>query len=119
MKWIVIVLFLVVAAAVVTGRLSASWLIYCFAALFAAMAAALVFAFVRSKHYGLLLLAFTYFGSALAAVAMFQWWPLIMGFGFAWVLRMMGVEPAAEEMPTAANEPAADDEKKPDSPRQT
>ena len=101
MKWIVGGLLLAVVASVVSGRVPAVWVIYCFAALFASLGGALFFAYTRSKHAGLLLLGATYFASALAAIVLSEWWPLVAGFGLVWVLRMMGVEPPAEDLPGA------------------
>ncbi|MBM3344169.1 MAG: hypothetical protein FJY56_18960 [Betaproteobacteria bacterium] len=111
MRWIAIALFLAATASIMTGRVAASWLIYFFGALFAAMAAALVFAYVRSRHAGLLIFAMTYFISALAAVTMFEWWPLIMGFGMVWVFRMLGLEPPSEPLPGAGSQATDGDNK--------
>lgn len=99
MKWLVIALVLAVVASVMSGRVPAIWVIYCFAVLFASMGGALFFAYARSKHAGLLLLGATYFAAALAAIVLSEWWPLVAGFGIAWVMRMMGVEPKPEELP--------------------
>jgi hypothetical protein len=87
--------------------------VYTFAALFASMGAALAFAFMRNKHYGLMLLGVTYFASALAAVVLSHWWPLVVGFAITWALRLMGVEPKADELPGAQpRTPSADGENK-------
>lgn len=102
MKWLVGGLLLAVVASVVSGRVPVVWVIYCFAALFASMGGALFFAYWRSRHAGLLLLGVTYFVAALAAIVLSEWWPLVAGFGLAWVLRMMGVEPKTEELPGVA-----------------
>ncbi len=99
MKWIVGGLLLAVVAAVVSGRVPAAWVVYCFAALFVSMGLALFFAFYRSKHYGLLLLGCTYVSAALLAVILTEWWPLVVGFAIAWVLRAMGMDPVSEAAP--------------------
>lgn len=113
MKWVIGALIVAVVWSIATGRVTATWLIYLFAILFASMAAALVFAFWRNKHYGFLLLAGTYFAAALAALVLLEFWPLIVGFGMAWVFKMMGVEPQAEETPAAqAEAPETEGEKK-------
>jgi hypothetical protein len=109
MKWIVGGLLLAVAASVVSGRVPAAWVIYCFAALFASMGGALFFAYWRGRHHGLLLLGATYFVAALAALVFTEWWPLVAGFFLAWTMRMMGVEPKTEELPGT---PAPDTDKK-------
>jgi ABC-type thiamin/hydroxymethylpyrimidine transport system permease subunit len=93
MKWVLGGLLLALVWTASTGRVSMLWVIYPFSILFASLASALVFAFVRNKHYGLLLLALTYFGSALAAVVLFQWWPLAAGYAAALLMRMLGLEP--------------------------
>jgi hypothetical protein len=113
MKWVVGGLLLAVLASVVSGRVSVTWVVYCFAALFASLGGALFFAYWRSKHQGLLLLGATYVVAALAAVGLSEWWPLVAGFGLVWVLRLMGVEPPAEPLPDETSEVAgAEGEKK-------
>lgn len=113
MKWIVGGLLLAVVASIASGRVPEIWVVYCFAGLFASMGGALFFAYSRSKHHGLLLLGATYFVAALAAVVLTHWWPLVAGFAIAWVMRMMGVEPKAEELPGApADGPPAEGDKK-------
>ena len=106
MKWIIGSVLLAVVGAVYSGRVPMTWVVYSFAALFASLGAALVFAYsrnnARNKHHGLLLMGLVYFISALASVVLEHWWPLVAGFGILWVLRAMGMEPAAEG--AAANE---------------
>ena len=102
MKWIVGGLLLAVVGVVYKQPELMTWVVYCFAALFASMALALFFAFSRNKHYGLLMLGCTYLSGALLAVLLTQWWPLLAGFVIAWVLRAMGMEPVAEEASAAS-----------------
>lgn len=99
MKWIVGGLLLAVVASVVSGRVPVVWVVYSFAVLFISMGLALFFAFSRNKHYGLLVLGITYASSAILAIVTKEWWPLVAGFALAWALRMMGMEPKAEELP--------------------
>lgn len=101
MKWLVGALILAVVASVASGRVPPTWVIYSFSVLFASMGGALFFAYWRTKHHGLLLLGITYFVAALAAIVLKDWWPLVAGFGLVWVMRMMGIEPKAEELPGA------------------
>jgi len=54
--------------------------IYVIAAVFALLAAALVFTWWRNRHSGALLLAMTYLVAAGLAVMMNEWWPLVLGF---------------------------------------
>jgi len=66
------------------------------AALFVLIAAAMFFAFYRSRHVGLLIMAMTYAMSGLLAFALPHWWPLITGFVLVWLLRLLGLEPKVE-----------------------
>ena len=101
MKWIIGSLLLAVGGAVYSGRVPMIWVVYCFGALFASLGAALIFAYTRNKHPGLLLMGIIYFIAALAAVVLEHWWPLVAGFGVLWVLRGMGMEPEAEQSKAA------------------
>ena len=111
MKWILGGLLLAVIGAVYSGRVPMTWVVYSFAALFASLGAALGFAYTRNKHPGLLLMGIIYFVSALAAVVLSHWWPLVAGFVVLWVLRAMGMEPPTEG--ARKDEAAVEGEKKP------
>ena len=93
MQWIVGAVVLAFVAAVVSGRVPVAFVVYTFAALFISMALALFFAFSRSKKHGLLLIGITYAASAVLAIVLTDWWPLLAGFVIAWVLRAMGLDP--------------------------
>lgn len=67
--------------------------IYVLAAVFAVLAAALVFTWWRNRHPGALLLAMTYLVAAGLSVMLNAWWPLVLGFLSAWALRLMGLDP--------------------------
>ena len=67
--------------------------IYFFAASFLFMAAALIFAYHRTRHYGVFLLGITYCASAVLAIALKHWWPLVAGFVLVWILRLLGLDP--------------------------
>jgi hypothetical protein len=117
MQWIIIALVLAVVASVVSGRVPVAWVVYCFGAFYLFMGGAIFFAFSRNKHHGLLLIGIVYVSSAIAAITMTEWWPLLVGFLIAWVLRAMGMEPEpAPEAPAdeEAQSPAssAEGEKK-------
>jgi hypothetical protein len=112
MKWLVGAVILAVVAAVASGRVPMAWVVYSFAALFASLGAALGFAYWRNRHPGLLLMGIIYFVSALAAVVLGHWWPLLAGFAVLWVLRAMGMEPPAQE----PQSPAAVQSAPPDKP---
>ena len=68
-------------------------LIYLFAASFIFMAVALMITYKRTRHYGVFLLGLTYAASAVLAVVLMHWWPLVAGFALVWVLRFLGLDP--------------------------
>ena len=68
-------------------------IIYFFAASFAFLAAALLFTYQRTRHYGVLVLATAYGASAILAIVLAHWWPLAAGFAMVWVLRFLGLDP--------------------------
>lgn len=68
-------------------------LIYLFAASFVFMAVALMITYKRTRHYGVFLLGLTYAASAVLAVVLMHWWPLVAGFALVWVLRFLGLDP--------------------------
>ncbi len=74
-----------------------SIVIYIFAGLFLLLAAALLFTWWQGRHPGALLLAATYAVGAGLSLLLHEWWPLLVGFMSAWSLRMMGVEPGADQ----------------------
>lgn len=78
------------------------WIIYVFAILFIVMGLALFFAYSRRKHNGLLLFGVTYTASAILAVVIMEWWPLVAGFAIVWIMRAMGLEPEPEQPPIVA-----------------
>ena len=77
-----------------------NYVIYAFAALFLVMFAAMMFAFYRERHFGLFIMGVTYGASALVAISIPHWWPLVMGFALVWLLRMMGLEPEVKSADT-------------------
>ncbi|MEY4597582.1 MAG: hypothetical protein RLZZ445_379 [Pseudomonadota bacterium] len=82
--------------------------IYVIAAVFALLAAALVFTWWRNRHSGALLLAMTYLVAAGLAVMMNEWWPLVLGFLSAWALRLMGMDPGLTQGPRPDDKHAGD-----------
>jgi hypothetical protein len=70
-----------------------TYVIYLVSGIFILLAAALVFAYYRMRHAGLLLMASTYASAAVLALMLMHWWPLVAGFVLAWVLRLMGMDP--------------------------
>jgi uncharacterized membrane protein HdeD (DUF308 family) len=68
-------------------------IVYFFAASFVFMAAALMVTYKRTRHYGVFLLALAYAVSAVLAVVLMHWWPLVAGFVLVWVLRFLGLDP--------------------------
>ena len=67
--------------------------IYLFAASFIFMALALMITFRKTRHYGVFLLGITYGASAVMAIILTHWWPLVAGFVLVWVLRLLGLDP--------------------------
>jgi hypothetical protein len=70
--------------------------IYVIAGLFFLVSMVLFFAHGRTRHPGLLLMGITYGGSAVLAILLMHWWPLVAGFLLVWLLRWLGLEPGAE-----------------------
>ena len=68
-------------------------IVYFFAASFVFMAAALMVTYKRTRHYGVFLLGLAYAVSAVLAVVLMHWWPLVAGFVLVWVLRFLGLDP--------------------------
>ena len=67
--------------------------IYFFAASFIFMAVALMITYRCTRHYGVFLLGLAYAASAVLAVVLTHWWPLVAGFALVWVLRFLGLDP--------------------------
>jgi hypothetical protein len=72
-------------------------LLYIFCGLFILFALGMVFAYTRRRHVGLLLMAAAYAGGAGVAIALVKGWPLLVGIGLAWVIKLMGLDPEAKE----------------------
>ena len=72
------------------------YVIYFLAGGFVLIAVAMFFAFYRTRHVGLLIMAMTYAASGLLAATLPHWWPLLTGFVLVWLLRMLGLEPKVE-----------------------
>jgi len=71
--------------------------IYFFSASFVFMAGALMLTYKRTRHYGVFLLGLTYAISAVLAVVLTHWWPLVAGFALVWVLRFLGLDPDVQK----------------------
>jgi hypothetical protein len=72
-------------------------LVYIVSTLFILLAAGLLFAYIRERQPGTLLMAVAYCTSAYAALALMTWWPLVVGFVAAWVFRLIGLEPGSRD----------------------
>ena len=68
-------------------------IVYLFAASFIFMALALMITYRRTRHYGVFLMGVTYGASAVIAIMLMHWWPLVAGFVLVWVLRLLGLDP--------------------------
>jgi len=76
------------------------YVIYAFGGLFVLLSLVMLYVFYREQHFGTFLMAITYGLSGLLAIALPDWWPLVVGFVMVWMLRLMGMEqtvPAREE----------------------
>lgn len=73
--------------------------IYFFAAGFLFFSAALMFAYRRTRHYGLFLIGLSYGVGGILAILAADWWPLAGAFALGWVLRMAGLDPDPERKP--------------------
>lgn len=67
--------------------------VYIVSGLFILLTLALLFAYSRTRHSGLLLISITYGASAGLALVLVHWWPLAAGFVLAWALRLLGFDP--------------------------
>lgn len=68
-----------------------------FSILFFLMALAVMFAFHRTRHFGLFLIGLSYGAAAGMALALMHWWPLVAGFTLAWAMKLLGLEPEVGE----------------------
>jgi len=75
-------------------------IVYIFAASFVFMAIALFMVYRRTQHYGVFLLGATYGVSAVVAVVLMHWWPLVAGFTLVWVLKLLGLDPGTGKQDT-------------------
>lgn len=76
--------------------LQVNFVIYVLSGIFILLSLALVFAWYRIRHPGLILMSSTYGSAAVLALMLMEWWPLLAGFALAWVLRLMGLDPGPE-----------------------
>lgn len=72
-------------------------IIYIFSASFIFMAVALMITYQRTKHYGVFVLGLAYGASAVLAILITHWWPLVAGFVLVWVLRLLGLDPDTQK----------------------
>ena len=84
------------------------YVIYGFAGLFLVLCATMMFVFYRDRHFGMFIMGVTYGASALVAISVPHWWPLVMGFALVLLLRLMGLEPQAAREPDAQGGVAKD-----------
>lgn len=72
------------------------YVIYVIGGLFVLLSLVMLYVFYREQHFGTFLMAITYGLSGLLAIALPDWWPLVVGFVMVWMLRLMGMEPSHE-----------------------
>ena len=71
-------------------------IIYVLSASFILMAAALAFAYHRTRHTGMLVMATTYAVSGGLALLIPHWWPLAAGFALVWAFKLLGLDPGTK-----------------------
>ena len=67
--------------------------IYILAGLSILLAVGGLSAYAQTKHIGLLLSSIISIGFSVLAIVLVHWWPLIVGFGLNWGLRLLGLDP--------------------------
>ena len=70
------------------------YIIYALAALSILLAIGGLAAFKQSGHIGLLLSSIVSIGFSVLAIVQVAWWPLLVGFGLNWALRLLGLDPS-------------------------
>lgn len=76
------------------------YVVYIFGALFFFLSFVLLFAYYRTRHAGMLLMAVAYGASAGLAIVIMHWWPLLAGFALVWILRLLGLDPSLPREPS-------------------
>ena len=80
-------------------------IIYVFSGSFILMMLALFFAYRRTGHFGMFLMGLTYGASAGLALGLTHWWPLVTGFVLVWVLKLIGLDPGTDVLPSSTAGP--------------
>jgi len=75
--------------------------IYLFSAIFVLISIGLFVNYYRARHIGMLLMGLVYGNAAGLALVLAHWWPLVVGFVLAWVLRLLGFDPDVPRKPNA------------------
>ena len=70
-------------------------IIYILAGISIVLAVGGLSAYMQTKHIGILLSSIVSIGFSVLAIVLVHWWPLIVGFGLNWVLRLLGLDPSA------------------------
>jgi hypothetical protein len=82
------------------------FVIYLFASLFAVVSLMQLWAYRRTRHFGLFIMALTYGISGLLAFALAHWWPLVAGYGLVWFLKFLGLDPDSDLLPSRKDQTA-------------
>lgn len=72
-------------------------LIYILAGISILLAIGGLSAYSTTKHPGLLASSIVSIGFSVLAVVLVHWWPLLVGFGINWALRLGGLDPSRSE----------------------
>lgn len=74
-----------------------SIVIYVLAGLSIVLAIGGLSGYAQTKHPGLLLASLVSIASAVLAIVLVDWWPLVVGFAANWGLRLLGMDPGVRK----------------------
>ena len=69
--------------------------IYILAAISILLAIGGLAAYAQTKHIGMLLSSIVSIVFSILAIVLIHWWPLVVGFGLNWGLRLLGFDPGS------------------------
>jgi uncharacterized membrane protein (UPF0136 family) len=69
-------------------------LIYILSGLSVLLAIGGLAAYMQTKQIGILLSSLVSISCSILAISLIEWWPLVVGFGLNWILRLLGFDPS-------------------------
>lgn len=69
-------------------------LIYILSAISIVLAIGGLAAYRQTNHMGMLLSSIVSITCSILAISLVEWWPLVVGFGLNWTLRLLGFDPS-------------------------